>query len=251
MPFAQTRTYAPEAAQNVIVRRLNRLSPLDSEGVALLMSLGGRLSHRPGAELQGERQLGVRPRLLVAGWAARIRTLPDGRRQILGFVLPGDPIGLARRPQPLVLANTVALTAVQTLDAAPVHSALAAGGERWASLARALQASSGLHEGYLLDQVMRLGRLTAYERMAHLLLELRDRLELAGLATAESFPMPLTQEMLADATGLSTVHVNRILQQLRRENMLELRAGTVTLLDPAALQAVCDYTRADPALWAG
>jgi DNA-binding GntR family transcriptional regulator len=61
--------------------------------------------------------------------------------------------------------------------------------------------------------------------------------------------MPLTQEMLADATGLSTVHVNRILQQLRREKILDLRGGIACLIDRSQMQAACDYVRPTPSRW--
>nr|WP_281372616.1 helix-turn-helix domain-containing protein [Phenylobacterium haematophilum] len=93
---------------------------------------------------------------------------------------------------------------------------------------------------------MRLGRQTAYERLCHLLLEIRDRLLLVGMASETHFAMPMTQETLADATGLSIVHVNRILQQLRRERLLELQAGKAHLRDPAALAAIADYKAPQP-----
>jgi CRP-like cAMP-binding protein len=70
------------------------------------------------------------------------------------------------------------------------------------------------------DHIVRLGRLTAYERVAHLVLDIRDRLALVGLAAPDSFPPPLTQETLADVLGLSSVHVNRMLQQLRRDGLV-------------------------------
>ena len=82
------------------------------------------------------------------------------------------------------------------------------------------------------DQITRLGRRTAYERFGNLLLELYHRLHVVGLARDGRFALPLTQEMLADALGLSVVHVNRTVQQMRRDGLLELRAGTVVI--PAA-----------------
>jgi CRP-like cAMP-binding protein len=83
--------------------------------------------------------------------------------------------------------------------------------------------------------VTRLGRLNAQERIGDLLLELNERLALAGLADPQGFAMPLTQEMLADALGLTPVHVNRMLQLARREGDIEWRPGRVTLTDVAAL----------------
>ncbi len=69
---------------------------------------------------------------------------------------------------------------------------------------------------------------------------------LVGMASETHFVMPMTQETLADATGLSIVHVNRILQQLRRERLLELQAGKAHLRDPATLAAIADYKAPQP-----
>lgn len=237
------------SGQTPVVRRLGRLTTLDPHALALLEALGGRQSHRAGTELTGDRSAAIKPRFLVAGWVARVRNLPDGRRQIQGFLLPGDAMGLCFRPHPLALGTTVALTPVQTLDASAVSRAIEIDGEVWRSLKEAVHVSASLHEAYLLDHVTRLGRLTAYERLCHMLLEIYDRLNLAGMADQGRFALPLTQEMLADAMGLSTVHVNRTLQQLRRENLLELRGGLAVLMDIEAMKAVCDYIPPKPARW--
>jgi CRP-like cAMP-binding protein len=98
-----------------------------------------------------------------------------------------------------------------------------------------------LEDALLLDHAVRLGRLTAFERVAHFLLELQQRLEIAGLGDRQRFPLPLTQEILADALGLSIVHVNRTLQQLRRTGLIELRSGVAILVQPDALAKLCDY----------
>ena len=84
-------------------------------------------------------------------------------------------------------------------------------------------------EERLFDQIVRIGRLTAKERVLNLLLELYDRLDAIGLVKENTFRIPLTQEVFADALGLSVVHINRTLQQLRREGMLTVDRGTVTL----------------------
>ena len=84
-------------------------------------------------------------------------------------------------------------------------------------------------------QTLRLGRLSAYERTASLLIELHERLRRSGAASEAVMPLPLTQEMLADLLGLSIVHVNRILQQLRRENLIVYRSKRVQFPNLAAL----------------
>ena len=99
----------------------------------------------------------------------------------------------------------------------------------------------GLEETRLFDHIVRLGRQSAFERVTHLLLELHERLAVVGLAFENRFPLPLTQEVLADALGLSIVHVNRTLQQLRRGGLIDTRAGWVTLRDHEQMASLANF----------
>jgi CRP-like cAMP-binding protein len=164
---------------------------------------------------------------LLSGWVSEERGLASGRRQIVRILLPGDVCGLGRRDGRMML-DVVALTPV---TAAPIagHEALSAIGE-----ARELE---------LVEHVVRLGQLSAVERTAHLILSLHERLSAAGLVKSGVMPMPLTQLHLADHLGMSVVHVNRTLQLLRREGLLDVRHGEATLKNPTALAAICDYRR--------
>jgi CRP-like cAMP-binding protein len=92
----------------------------------------------------------------------------------------------------------------------------------------------------MMRNIVRLGRLSAYERIADWLLEMYERLGSAGLTRGNSFEMPLTQETLADALGLTTVHVNRTLQSLRLNGVLSVYARTVVLHDLASLEQLLD-----------
>jgi CRP-like cAMP-binding protein len=226
-----------------VLTRMRHMGAVGPDLIALIEGLGEVQSVRAATELIAEREPAARPRFLVSGWAARVRWLPDGRRQILGLMLPGDAVGLCLRRSPLALSTTVALTPARLLDAAPVQKAISSGDPRWSELREIVHMAESLDEAYLVNHVVRLGRQTAYERLCHLLLEMRDRLAMAGLGEGDTFPMPLTQEMLADAIGLSIVHVNRILQQLRREHLLDLHGGRARLLDRAALDTIADYRR--------
>lgn len=221
----------------VVVRRLRSLSHLSENELSLVHNLTERRDRQSaGEQLAGEGQNGVRPRFLVSGWACRQRLLPDGRRQIFSLMVPGDSFGFGPRPQ---LAGITALTGLETVDAHAVQDAIRTGAAP--GLARAIAASELLNDALLLDHAVRLGRLTAFERVAHLLLELQQRLEVVGLGDQQRFPMPLTQEIMADTLGLSIVHVNRTLQQLRRSHMIELRSGVAIILEPEALARICDY----------
>jgi CRP-like cAMP-binding protein len=225
------------------VRRLAALAPLSREELALVRGLDGiSESAAHGREIVAEDAVLVRPLVILDGWGARQRVLPDGRRQIFGFLLPGDAIGLGREPTALEASPTVALTRMSLLAVPALRAAVA--DERWPGLAKAVRQAAWQDEARLVDHITRIGRQSAYERVAHLLLEMRARLAVAGLAEGPKFPLPLTQEVMADALGLSIVHVNRVLQQLRRERMLELHGGRVRLLEPALLATIADYPQA-------
>lgn len=235
--------------RDCVATRLDRLAPLDEDTRRLVDALEGAPPLRPRGDFPGERPGHLQPRFIATGWGARVRTLPDGRRQILAFLLPGDEVGLGPRPGPIASGATVAITGITLLDAGPVQAAILSGGPQWRPLREALHVSACLQEACLLNQVTRLGRMTAYERTCHLVLELGERLGMAGIGEPDRFPLPLTQEALADALGLSVVHVNRVLQQLRREGLIDLRAGIVSLRDRGAMRAICDYTSLKPEAW--
>jgi CRP-like cAMP-binding protein len=226
-----------------VLRRLNALGPLTPQQARRVEALGFKSDVIvAGGCVAGPQDDLSRPRFLVAGWACRQRVLPDGRRQIFSLLSPGDSIGLAFSPRPLATVDVCALTRVTLVSADallvdPVDEAI----PHQPIFAGVINRALGLDEALLLDQVVRLGRHTAYERMAHLLLELRWRLSLIGQADMHRFIMPLTQEILADVLGLSIVHVNRTLQQLRRERLIELAGSQVTLLEPGALTDIADY----------
>jgi CRP-like cAMP-binding protein len=223
-----------------VVRRLRALATLSAAEEELLASLTERrIQHRPGDELIAEGQIARRARFIVSGWAHCQRVLMDGRRQTFSFLLPGDGLGLCPRQAPPALAMVTAATAVDTVDAEPIMEAVTRG--EAPGLERAIAAAARLDDILMYDQITRLGSQTAYERLAHLLLELQHRARMAGLGDRERFPMPLTQEMLADALGLSIVHVNRTLQQLRQRKLIELRSGVAVLLDRDALISLADF----------
>jgi CRP-like cAMP-binding protein len=139
----------------------------------------------------------------------------------------------------VALQNIVALTPVTFAPLPLLNQRLQA--QANGNLSRTAWDMVCLDEAFLANQVMRLGRQSAYERLIHLLLEFYDRLKAKGSVEDGSFVMPFTQEVLSDALGLSTVHTNRILQQLRRERLIETHAASVRLADPALLAEISDY----------
>jgi CRP-like cAMP-binding protein len=239
----QRLQHLARTSASVVVRRLSAYGDLTSADVALLDTAGSRLARYPNrSELAREGQE-LRPLILLEGWACRQRVFPDGRRQVVSFFLPGDLIGsILDRDVEASPCSVIALTSIVAAEASSLRRALLEDENGLhAGLALACRAVEKLDQWSLLNHISRLGRQTAYERMAHLLLEFCERLETIGHVHSKSFTMPLTQEVLADALGLSIVHVNRTLQQLRRDGFLELRGAAVVLKDHAALEVIADY----------
>lgn len=214
-----------------------RLAAAGADASGLLNELragNGRLEVlEPKALIQGEDERMRRPRFLLSGWACRFTQFADGRRQVFDLILPGEGIGVCLRPRPLALTSVAALTRVELVDAPP--SVRPGAPPPGPELSRALEIMADLDELRLLGQVARLGRMTAFERLTHLLLQLHDRLAVIGAAENGRFALPLTQELLADLLGLSTVHLNRTLQELRRQHLIETERGVVRLPDRTAL----------------
>lgn len=218
------------------LRRLNGAAALSEAETRLVERCAERVQeHRVGRALV-EEGAPQRPILILTGWACRQRGLSDGRRQIIELLIPGDLIAFSVAPEPRT-TSVVALTRLETADAASVKAA-ALNPEAHPALAQALAANAEQIHARLLDQVVRLGRQTAYERVAHLLIEIAGRLSAAGIGDGRVFPFPPTQQVLADLLGLSIVHINRTLQQLRREKLIELRGGGLVVLDRYGLAAV-------------
>jgi len=217
--------HLPLAGAEPALRRLASLGPLDTWSFdAIEAALAKRQRLRRRRDIIGEGKPIAGARLIVSGWAARVRIFADGRRQFLSFLLPGDLIGLCRQPEPLAVSTVTTLTEVEICPA-----------PESAALETIYSTSAALEEAYLLEHITRLGRMSALERIYSLLLEFHERLLRNGLATETGFDLPLTQEMLGDALGLTAVHVNRMLQDARRADILELNGGRVRLFNPKAL----------------
>jgi CRP-like cAMP-binding protein len=224
-------------------RRLTQLAPLSPSELSIIrQTCATAATVAAGTTLYAEGEPFAKPGAFVAGWGCRLRMLADGRRQIIDFYLPGDVFGLGSPA--FATSSAVTVTSAMIADVGCLREMIEQP-ERFPGLVRAWASAQSLRETYLLNHVVRLGRQTAYERVAHLLLELSHRLAYLGCEIGAFVPLPLTQEMLADALGLSIVHVNRTLQQLRRDHMIETRASSVRLLKPQALATIAEFRLPD------
>ncbi len=173
---------------------------------------------------------------LFDGWVFRFKLLPDGRRQILSFLLPGDfLVPQALRRQPLRF-SVQALTDVTlcVFDAGEVTRVVL---ER-PLLLRQLEGLCVRDSLSADDRLTDIGRRSAQERIARLILEFEFRLGIRNLVNGNSFPFPLRQEHIGDALGLTKVHVSRTLGSLRRQGLIALTGNYLVVRDRVALMAI-------------
>jgi len=176
------------------------------------------------------------------GWLLRYKILHSGSRQIVDFILPGQIFGV----QACLFKNSLYSVAAITdasLSAIP-FGMLDNVFERSPALAKTLFWSAVCEAAIYAEHLIDAARRSAYERISHLLLELFVRLEAAGLTDGMSFTMPLTQELIGDALGLTTVHVNRTMRSLREDKLVAIEGKQVTILDFEALSQLCDFENA-------
>lgn len=173
------------------------------------------------------------------GWLVRYKILHKGGRQIIDLVLPGDIFGLQACLFKRSL-HSIATVTPATLTVVPCER-IDRAFERNPDLSLAMFLSATREAARLAEHLTDAGRRSAYERLGHLILELFVRLRTVGLTSGMSFHLPLTQELIGDALGLTTIHVNRTLQRLRQDNLIALEARRVTILDFKALSLLCDF----------
>jgi len=164
-------------------------------------------------------------KVLISGWAFSYKLMANGERQIVDFQIPGDFLGLR---SVLLHISDHSIEPVTDIEVTEVHvSDLLEAFSQTPRLATAVMWAASRDEAMVVEHLVNVGRRNAAERMAHFLLELGARLTLVRLGSREGFACPITQYLLADALGLSAVHVNRVLRQLREAKLLTFRDGFV------------------------
>jgi len=218
-----------------LIDKLERFTRLSDEDRQVLKALARKVRLiEAGVDIIQEGDRPETVNLFLDGWACRYKQLGDGRRQIVAFFVPGDlcdihiyvlremdhaiaaitPVRLATVPREILL---------DTMDRHP-------------RITRALWWESLVNAAIQREWTVNIGRRTALERLAHLFCELFLRLRAVGLAEGSTCPFPLTQLELADATGLTNVHVNRTLKEMRNAGLILLKSRQLTVPDLAALQ---------------
>jgi CRP-like cAMP-binding protein len=177
--------------------------------------------------------------ILLSGLAARRKDMADGRRQFTALHVPGDFTDLHSFTLKYLDHDVVALTNC-TFAIVP-HAHLKMMTERYHHLTRVYWFGTNLDAAINREWVFSLGSRDAIARMAHLFCELQVRMALVGLDRNGSYDLPITQQELGEILGITPVHVNRTLQQLRSDGLLEFARGMVTINDLDALRRVGEF----------
>lgn len=185
--------------------------------------------------------------VLLTGLACRYKILPDGERQITAFLIPGDlcdaEVFILKEMDHAVGALVASTAAIIPADV--MRKLL----REVSAVSEALWWGTLTDLAVLRERIVDIGRRDSSERLAHLLYELLVRYRVAGLARDHVFDFPITQTDLADATGLTPSHVNRVLQRFREDGLIELRSRTLKVTDPVRLKEIgrfqADYLHLD------
>ena len=225
---------------NPFLRKLDAFAPLSAEHKQEIERLTSRVLHLEPHEhiiRDGDEPHAVN--VVLSGWACRYKTLSNGQRQIVSLFLPGDMCDpyvflLGTMDQALATLTPVTLAKV---PAQAIRDMTASGPE----LAEALWWQMLIITEIQREWTVSLGRRTAVQRLAHLFCEVSARLAAVGLSDGPDCEFPLTQSDLADALGLSTVHINRSLQDLRATQLITLRSKRLTIHDQEGLMDLAAF----------
>jgi CRP-like cAMP-binding protein len=223
-----------------LIRKLEQRDTLsDEEKRVLAEAVSHTKNVGPDEDLVRDGDRPSESNLVLEGFTCRYKLLPDGQRQITAIHIPGDFVDLHSFILKKMDHGVAALTPCKI--AYFPHEALRRITENHPHLARLLWLSTLIDAGIYREWLVGMGRRSSPGQMAHLFCEMLLRLRVVGLTEGSSFQFPLTQEELGDALGLSLVHTNRTLQQLRREGLIAWEGRTVTISDWKHLQQIADF----------
>ncbi len=241
-------TLVEAARYRTVFNRISAAANLSSEERQIVEAISSsvRKTYQAGSEIVVEGEVLPRPMIIASGWACRRRTRGNGRAQVVGFLAPGDGIGLRGSADATAPCTLLALTTVETIDATQLLR-LAQQPKDYAGIATALLKAVAEDEEFLTNQIIRLGAASPVERLAHLLLEMHARLSVAGLATDSDFFMPMTYETLAEALAVTPKVARRAMKRLKRKGLAKFHYGRVKLMAPHELQRMSDFS--PPDMW--
>lgn len=177
--------------------------------------------------------------VMLDGWAYRYKIMPNGTRQVLAYLMPGDccdlHIGLLAQMDHSIQTVTAAVVAM--VGRAEMDAIM----DEHRSIARAMYIAQLVDEGIMRAWIASMGRRASIERVAHLMCELYLRARNIGIANGETFALPLSQLLLADSLGMTPVHLNRVLKELRLTGAMTLARGSLLIVDPGKLIQIAGF----------
>lgn len=219
------------------LERFGRLSPEEKLALTAMRIRPRRVGARQ--DISGESEGPDFDDVLLAGFACRYVVLPNGRRQVLAYILPGEFCGRRTSSRDIPEHSIATLSAVKIGTFA--REEMAALADRFATLGRALELSRAVEQATLYQWLLNLGQRTALERTAHILCELFVRLRSLGLTHESSCEVPLRQADIADALAISAVHLNRTLTRIRRLSLGSFLRNHLIIEDLPALQKLAGF----------
>jgi CRP-like cAMP-binding protein len=222
--------------------KISAFVALSEDDKTILSDLFRRRRKFPiGRDMIHQGQTDQRAFVLAKGWVCSYKLLSGGGRQIVDFQVPGDFLGLRSVLFRTADHNVEPITPVEASEV--MGSDLIDAFSRAPRLATAVLWAASRDEAMVVEHLVNLGRRNATERTAHFLLELGARLRLVGMATRGGYDCPLSQYLLSDALGLSAVHVNRVLRELREEGLVTFQKGKVEIHDFDGLVDMAGFDR--------
>lgn len=209
------------------------------EQAALAAAADERLDYAPGEDVVVEGQRPYRSMLVATGFTCRYRMLADGARQVTAIHLSGDFVDLHSFLLKEMDHSVGALTPCSIITFP--HERLVKLTERYPHLTRMLWLLTLLDGSAHREWLVGMGRRSAAQRTGHLICELHARLRSVGLADDTSFDFPVTQAAMADAVGISAVHINRVLQELRQQDLIAWDRGVLHIRNRGALAAISEF----------
>ena len=207
-----------------------------------ILSLPGRtLSIPADRNIVTEGDVVSRCIIVQSGIVSRVKTIKSGARQIVGINIPGDAVDLQRLL--FSVADHSIYTHTDTVIFSVSHDDILALTDRSPTLTKTLWQDTLVDAAIFREWAVNLGQRRARERIAHLMLELSDRFASIGALRDSTFDLPLTQRDLADALGMSLVHLNKSIQSLRREGLLTIAGREITLERKERLIEMCGFNR--------
>ena len=243
--FQPVSVFPPPPCAACRLRKTGAFTAVPDDELAFIESFrSNTLTRQAGSILIHEQKPNGQLFTLYEGWAFRYKTLSDGRRQILNFLLPGDLIGLQQEFSDGAMHGIEAVTDV-SLCLFP-REELWELFRRYPSLGYDTTWLAAREEGMVDDNLLTAGQRNAAERVAMLLMHLYRRLERLGLSHEGSVAFPINQQHIADTLGLSLVHTNKTLRRLKLLGLHDIHGGRLWLLNPKALAQLADYYDAPP-----